>query len=128
MEYAIRQTTSNNAFYADPVRVDEPGGTTSVQLHHDRGTMITNMTAAVPSGGVGAGGFFFLFIAAGILFVYIFALSDLFKYSDASWVAARQNKVLMLLLVLLIPFVGALVYLVAAMPVLRRAQAALSPE
>jgi hypothetical protein len=42
--------------------------------------MITNMTAATTSNS--GGGFFFLFIAAGILFVYIFALSDLFEYGS----------------------------------------------
>lgn len=89
--------------------------------------MTSLIAAGSATGGFSVASIFTLLVVIVPLSVFVFSLVDMFKYSDASWLAARQNKALMLLLVLLVPLVGVLVYLVAARPVLRRAQAALSP-
>lgn len=62
--------------------------------------------------------FLLVFVGGGIFWVW--SLIDAIKRPEAEWVAAGQNKLVMVLVIALLGFVGSFVYLFAARPALLR--------
>lgn len=64
--------------------------------------------------------FFLLLAVVGFAF-WLWTLVDALRYSDATWKAAEQEKVLWVVLIAVLGVIGSLIYVFLPRPALRRA-------